>query len=87
MFIVGGDKILLIEKLRLEPFAAVLFSEFVKKICWATVEHESVESKKLFDDILVHAWVAVVIIGANDELAESNQTEGKPTKIDPFFFT
>jgi hypothetical protein len=54
LFMVGGDKILLMEKFKPDPLGAVLLKEFVSKTCWPTVEHDSVEDKKLFVDLLVH---------------------------------
>ena len=87
LFTVGGDKILLIEKLRLDPPGAVVLMELVNKTCWLTVMHDKMVDRKLLVERRVQPWVAVVIIGGKEELAESDQTEGKFTKIEPFACT
>lgn len=45
---------LLIEKLKLDPLAAVAFIEFVNRICWPKVWQERVVARKLFVERLVH---------------------------------
>lgn len=70
---------MLIEKLSTELAGAVLLREFEIKICWFTIEQGNVLSKKLFEDLFVQSWVAELINGGNDELAESLHIEGKVT--------
>lgn len=66
---------MLIEKLSVVPLGAVLLKEPVKNILSneAEVEHDRGLLRKLVVDLLVQDWVAVVMIGVNEELATSTQ--------------
>jgi len=70
---------LLIEKLKLDPLADVLFNEFVSKICCPKVVHPKGDTSRISEDLFVQTWVEVEITGVKDASAEWVQTEGKVT--------
>ncbi len=82
-FIVGGDRIFDIAKLKLVPLGAELLKLFVKIICLWNRSQVKFDIKKLVSDILLHDWVAPDTIGGKDEFTEFNQAEGNYTTILP----
>lgn len=56
--IVGGDKMLLIEKLNEEPLGDVMFILFVNNTCWPNIVQASGYVKKFPIESLVQLWVA-----------------------------
>lgn len=84
---VGGDRMLLIEKLSCDPAAAVLFKELVKIICCPKSMQDRVEVRRVLLDLLVQPWVRVEIMGVKEELAELGQLGGNVTEMEPFLLT
>lgn len=83
-FIVGGDRIFDIAKLRLVPLGAVLLKLLVNIICLWKRSQVKFDIKKLVVDILLQDWVVPFTIGGKDELTEFSQVEGNYTTILPF---
>lgn len=81
---VGGDNMLLIEKLNVVPLTAVLFKEFLKLICWPVAVHAKGELRNMPVDRFVQVCSDVEITGVNEELAESVHLLGNSTEIEPF---